>query len=189
MNNNDFWKEQYRNTWEKSALRENLVQSLIEQQASCGINQIGLGAGSTEFLSGSASSHGLDKGGSDLQVNGTNIFIEVTGPQVYIHPSKPLWLRPDKIEYAEKNRERDCFVVHCNFDNSLMRIIHLDNNFFINYRGGNFALATPIIRGVRETYVEIQSSNTSIKTMDFLIEYIINTLARGGEERADVVEL
>lgn len=176
MNDSDFWKKQYKNTWEKSSHRENLIQSLIHERASCRINKIGLGAGSTEFLSGSASSHGLDKGGSDLQVDGTNIFIEVTGPLVFVHHTKPLWLRPDKIKYAENNLERDCFVVHCNFDNSLIRTIHLDNNFFLNYRKGDFAVVKPTIRGVTETYVEIPSSHTSIKTMDFLIEYIINSL-------------
>jgi hypothetical protein len=54
----DYWKERYQHTWERSDQRERAIIERIRQEADKLAVAVGLGAGSTEYLSGSAASCG-----------------------------------------------------------------------------------------------------------------------------------
>ena len=124
MSDENYWKSRYSNTWNAASKREAYIASLIEQKTGKKVQLTGLGAGSTEFISGSAARHGQEKGAPDLNIVGTNIYIEVTGPQSnYVKSHAPLWVRPDKVAHAEKNlSNQKTWVVHCLADNETIRV-------------------------------------------------------------------
>jgi hypothetical protein len=81
MSDPDFWKHQYQHAWAKASQREKTIKARIFTESGKQVEFVGLGAGSAAFLSGTAASQGYQKGDADLYVVGTNIFLEVTGPQ------------------------------------------------------------------------------------------------------------
>lgn len=64
----NYWKEAYKEYWEISSKKEIFVKELIESKTGFKTLEVGLGAGSEDFLSGSASDYGLTKGDADLYV-------------------------------------------------------------------------------------------------------------------------
>lgn len=99
--NENYWKDRYQGTWDRSAQREAKLAEYLEQKTGLQIESSGLGAQSTEYIPGSAAKNGFEKGDADLHVVGTNVYIEVTGPlEKNVGPERPLWFRPDKIKNA-----------------------------------------------------------------------------------------
>ena len=93
----NYWKDAYKNTWDESSKREKRLMTYLEKLTGVMCSESGLGAGSSEYISGSAARNGYQKGDADFLIEGTNIYIEVTGPLVKtVQPSAPLWFRPDK---------------------------------------------------------------------------------------------
>ena len=125
MTDFDYWKKQYKETWGQSSQRETAIATYLEQSSSTEIEPVGLGAGSADFLPGSASEHGHAKGDADLVVVGTNIYLEVTGPLVpSVDQHQDLWIRPDKVANAKKNRSsHETWVVHHLPKNNLIRVV------------------------------------------------------------------
>ena len=123
----------------KIADKEEKIKRIIEGECKCRVEYVGLGAGSTAYLSGSAKSRGFKKGGSDLHVMDTNIFIEVTGPNMEsVGEEADLWIRPDKIEYAIAHPENDHWVVHVLKKNFYIRTVHITDGFKEDYKKGHF---------------------------------------------------
>ena len=161
-----YWKEKYQHTWEQSSQREKLVAEKVKLYTDHEVAMVGLGAGSTEFIDGSAADNGVDKGDADLRVAGTNIFLEVTGPLSVTDSTKPLWVRPDKIENARASIGKEIWIVHCCGDR--MRVTCLDDGFFKALNSGEFKTVEPTIRGVRERFVEIPAHHPSVKSWEAL---------------------
>ena len=67
MSDPNFWKHQYEQTWAKAGKKEEGIAKLIEAETGHEVELAGMGAGSTEFLSGTAASRGFRKGEADLQ--------------------------------------------------------------------------------------------------------------------------
>ena len=174
--NTDYWKEAYKDFWKKSGNREEKIKSLIEDQAGVKVQLSGLGTGSTEYLSGSAESNGFQKGSPDLWVEGTNIYLEVTGPLTENVSSKEsLWIRPDKIDNAKENYpQKRTLILHCLDKENLIRVIILDKKFFEEYNSGKYSIVTPFIRGKKEQYVSIPPSDPSIKSFPLLVHSLKN---------------
>lgn len=169
----NYWKEAYKDTWNQSSERENRLKAYIEKLTGKTLSDNGLGAGTSDYISGSAARNGYQKGDADLFVNGTNIYIEITGPLVpTVKSTAPLWFRPDKINNAVKNYNHDVFFAHHCMAEDLWRIIHVDDEFKQRFRNYEFEVVTPVIRGRKERYVEIQVTDRCIKKLDYLIEYI-----------------
>jgi hypothetical protein len=95
-----YWKNAYKDFWEVAASKENKIKNIIENETGFKVLEIGLGAGSTEFVSGNASDNKLTKGDADLYVNEKECFVEVTGPNIKMDFNRPLWVRPDKLRNA-----------------------------------------------------------------------------------------
>jgi hypothetical protein len=172
MADTDYWKKLYQGLWEKTGEREKALAQTIENLTGHKVKIVGLGAGSDEFLSGTAVSHGHEKGDADMTVEGTNINLEVTGPNIHVPRTNPLWVRPDKIKNAKSHfSKKDTWVVHC-IERTTIRVIRLDADFFAKYEQGRYSTVNPIIRGARETYVSIPYNDSSVKGFEVLINHI-----------------
>lgn len=171
----DKWKHQYADSWNYSNDREDRVANkLVEDVEGVEVAPFGLGAMSTEFLSGSAESNGSETGSPDLHIVDTTIYIEVTGPQNQrVKPHVPLWLRPDKVRYAIRHAgDKKVFVVHELPFNNLLRVIPLGKKFRDTFQSNGFGIATPTIRGMKETYLEIPARSSHVLPWDALLLYI-----------------
>lgn len=168
----DFWKKRYRPGWEASDRREREIIRRIKDEAGKVAVPVGLGAGSTEFLSGTAESQGYEKGGADLHVAETNVYLEVTGPQTdRVGHAEPLWVRPDKAKNAfDHRKDHETWVVHWLEKDGTLRVIHMDNGFFANIRNRVFPIVDRTIRGARERYVEIPANHGCVRPWSDLIE-------------------
>ena len=172
----DYWKRGYQHLWGPSGDRETDVAKLVLRLTGIEAVKSGFGTGSTEFIPGQAEKHGYEKGEADLRVIGTNIKLEVTGPlTAAVGPTKPLWVRPDKIANARKHlQERDTWVVHCLERSQMIRVIRLDKTFFGFYDSGKYQTVYPRIRGKIETMVEIPYDDPVVKPFSALIKTIKN---------------
>lgn len=166
MADSDYWKKKYSGTWDQSSAREERMKNFLESNFNVKVSESGLGAGTSDFITGSAANNGYNKGDADLHIENTNIFIEVTGPlSNYVQPSAPLWFRPDKIQNAINNiSQHKTILAHNCPSANLWRYIIIDENFVNNYQNGKYRIVNPTIRGVTETYVEIPVTDTSILT-------------------------
>lgn len=171
MSDPNYWKDQYQHTWQQSASREDTVANLIETETGLKVETVGLGAGSSEYLAGSAVDQGYERGGADLHVLGTNVFIEVTGPLVKsVQADAPLWIRPDKIANARAHHSaNEIWVVHHLPRDNMLRVIPLDEEFFRRLDRGEFPTVNPRIRGAVETYIAIEASSPVVYQFQELI--------------------
>jgi len=179
----NYWKDAYQDTWDESSKRENRLKAYIEKLTGMKCEESGLGAGTSQYISGSAARNGYQKGDADLSIQGTSIYIEVTGQLVKtVQPTAPLWFRPDKLNNAIKNSEHDVFLAHHCMSVDLWRVIHVDQKFKQRFRNYEFKVVTPCIRGRRERYVEIETNDRCIQDLDYLVAYInrIKEMQRDG---------
>lgn len=176
MAGEDYWKKRYQHSWQAASERERAVMKRIKAQTEKSAEFVGLGAGSNRFLSGSAVSRGHEKGGADLHIAGTNIYLEVTGPQKpSVLRSDSLWIRPDKIESARVHYpERETWVVHWLQRDGTLRVIRLDEEVFSLVDKGIFERVNPIIRSVRERFVEIPADHSCVRPWSTLIRRLQN---------------
>ena len=169
----NYWKDAYQDTWDEASKREKGLKAYIEKSVGVRCSETGLGTGTTVYISGTAEKNGYQKGDADFQVEGTNVYVEVTGPLVKtVRASDPLWFRPDKLDNAIKNRDHDVFLAHHCMSADLWRVIHIDQKFKQRFRAYEFKVVTPIIKGRQERYVEIEATDRCIKSLNFLIEYL-----------------
>lgn len=179
MTGKDYWKKSYEPMWDESSKREEEFKAIIESQTGLKLEPAGLGAESTEYIKGSASDNGYEKGSADYHVVGTNIYIEVTGSfSKYTKDGDPIWFRPDKIENAKMHLgDHDTFLAN-NFKYANMwYIIHYTNEFDeysreANIKGTDCQLISKNIRDKEEHFIEIKSSNPYIMNLNDLIEYL-----------------
>ena len=172
MTDDDYWKKQYKDTWAQSSQRELTIAKLLEDASGKKIQPIGLGAGSTDFLSGTALQHGHAKGDADFIVVDTNIHLEVTGPLVtFVDERQDLWIRPDKLANAkQKLDDHETWVIHHLPKNDLIRVVLLSKEFFTAFDNGEFSIVTPRIRGVQERYYAIPAVHQCVKSLSVLID-------------------
>lgn len=172
MTDFDYWKRQYQQSWGQSAEREAGIAAQLSQATGKEIQPVGLGAGSAEFLPGSAAQQGHTKGDADLNVVGTNIYLEVTGPLVNsVVEGNALWIRPDKVQNAkQKTPALETWVVHHLPRNELIRVVPLNKQFFRALEAGEFPIVAPRIRGVTERYHEIPARHACVQPYDTLVE-------------------
>lgn len=168
----NYWKRQYKDTWEQASDRESTIMAYLKQASGRSIELVGFGSGSTSFLQGPALSYGHEKGDADLLVTGTNIYLEVTGPLVKtVTPEADLWVRPDKIENARKYKaSRETWIVHHLPMKDLIRVVRIDSRFWSSLKADEFPTVEPMIRGVRERYYSIPAAHHCVRSCSELIQ-------------------
>lgn len=173
----NYWKNAYQDTWAASSQRERSLAQWIEKTTGFKVEITGLGAGTNDFISGSASENGHDKGDADLHIINTNIYIEVTGPlSSRVSASSPLWFRPDKFDNAIRNAAggHDTFFVHHCPSGNLWRVIHIDSELIARFQRGAFKTVYPTIRGKTEKYAEVPAGDRCIQPLAFLKRYLLD---------------
>ena len=169
----NYWKDKYQDSWSDASTKEEMVRTLIEKECQCRVEYCGLGAGKTDYLPGTAKSRGFEKGGSDLHVADTNLYIEVTGPNVVtVDKSQDLWIRPDKIENAMKHPENDYWVVHVLKKDSFKRVIHIDYRFKKDYQKNKFSTIKPWTGRAVETYVAVPADSPHVQDFSILLKAV-----------------
>lgn len=172
--NKNYWKDAYKDAWETASSKEKSIKKLIEDNTGYEVIEVGLGAGTTDYLSGSASDHGLTKGDADLYVPEKDCYIEVTGPNIPMAFEKPLWIRPDKIQNTfdklKAGKGKLHVVLHVLTEKGTneikVRVILLDKIFFQFARDKEFPLVYPVIRERQEKYLELPPEHKVILTLD-----------------------
>ena len=173
---NNFWKNAYKDTWESASERERFMIRWIKANTGLTAIPTGLGAGTDDFIDGSAAENGLEKGDPDLHIQNTDVYIEVTGPlSDRVPTSSPLWFRPDKCNNAILNARKghDTFFAHHCPSKDLWRVIHIDNEMIQRMRSGEFKVISTVIRGNTERYVEIPATDRCVKPLEFLKHYLL----------------
>lgn len=180
MTDSDFYKKMYADSWDQSAAKEKRVAQMITRGTKRMVAAVGFGAESTEFLSGTAESHGYEKNYPDLAIDGTLELIEVTGPLTdRVSEFDPLWIRPGKLDFAHsKLGIRSVWIIHHIIQGDLFRAIHLDRAFFERYYAGKFRIVKPFVRGSRTEFVAIECDDKSVVSFERFISYLNNIYPR-----------
>lgn len=170
----NYWKHQYKGQWEDARRKEEAVKELIESNTGYTVEYHGLGAGSDEFIDGSAEDNDQLKGDADLIIQGTNIKVEVTGANKDMPLSSDIWIRPDKIDIVKTDTSHRKVVVHITTYKGKVyyRLINIGKKFLQAYDSDEFPIIHPTVRGNEETYVSIPADSSYVTTIDKLIEYL-----------------
>lgn len=167
----DHYKKAYSGEWDAGNRRERLVAEIIEQLGLT-VEMEGLGAGSTEFISGRAEEHGKDKADPDLFIPKTETYIEVTGTNIgWVRPEKPIRIRPDKFENALKNPEEDHWVVHILDGPAFLRCVELTEGLCSKFQDQKKSIDTR--HDTDETYVEIDPDHSCIQSFTALLSHLV----------------
>lgn len=180
----NFWKDAYKDSWEQSATKENLIKGIIESETGLKVDIVGLGAGTTDYISGSAKDNNHEKGDADLYIESKDIHIEVTGPNVPMMIFDDLWFRPDKLNNTYKKvvtgEGNLHLIIHVQDDKQngkkIIRGINLNKQFFMDVRTNPYPIITPKIRGNIEKYIEVNPKDKHIIKLEQIIELIKNEI-------------
>ncbi len=175
MGDANYWKNKYKEQWSKSNDKEDLLKDIISEETGVEVEFSGFGAGSTEYLRGSAADYDHTAGDADLHIKDSNIYVEVTGPMSdKVTTLAPLWFRPDKIENAIHGLYEGCdtYLAHYLPSRNLWRVIHITPWFAERYKNGKYKLVMPEIRGSKERFVEIQTNDPAVRDVSFLMKNI-----------------
>lgn len=172
----DYWKDAYSASWKNSSEKEKAFRAMVKERTGLELVPNGLGAESTEMIHGSAQKSGYEMGAPDYRVEGTNIFIEVTGPLTpTVDPRFGLWLRPDKLKYAFMHRkeQKEYFVLYFPRTKEWL-CVEAGEEFFKDYvkrrNEDDYILKTPTIRGRKERYYCINYDNWFVHRIDYLYD-------------------
>lgn len=173
MSDKHFWKDAYKELWGKADEKEREVKIIIENLIEVELTFYGLGAGSTEFVEGSAKDNNQLKGDADLYIKEYDTFIEVTGPMIPVDEKAALWIRPDKARNAinkiKSGIGKHHFVIHVaklRNGTTIYRAIQLGQNIEDSYKEGSIKFITPTIRGNKERYLEIPYNHASVFSLE-----------------------
>lgn len=97
--------------------------------------------------------HSIEKGKPDLVIYdkfGKLLFyVEVTGVR-YVDVMVDVWIRPDKIEYAEKYCVDHIFIAYINDIFKMIRFCYISG-----FKVSDFKIVEPVIKGTKERYCVI----------------------------------
>lgn len=179
----NYWKDAYKESWDAASTKEKSIKALIEAETGLKVVEVGLGAGTTDYISGSAKDHNLTKGDADLYIPEKDCYIEVTGPNIPMNFNLPLWVRPDKLKNTFDKLKAGKGQIHVVFhvltekgtNEIKIRVINLDKKFFDFYNNNTFKVVNPTIRGRRETYIELPPEHEVILNLEEFFE-LLNTM-------------
>ena len=176
----DHYKNAYIGVWGSGNRRERLVAQIIEELG-FDVQLKGLGAGSTELISGRATEHGKKKADPDLLVTETGTHIEVTGTNVeWVRPDKTIRVRPDKFENSLGNPGKDYWLVHVLDGPALLRTIELTEAVCLEFQDQGQSINTR--HDTNETYVEVPHNHDSVQSITALLRH----LAPGQEDEFEL---
>ncbi|WP_145856854.1 hypothetical protein [Pedobacter suwonensis] len=176
-----YWKDAYKEFWDISSEKEKTIKSIIEKSTGMKVIEIGLGAGTADYIRGNALDNNLQIGDADLYIPEKDIYIEVTGPNIPLDFNLPLWIRPDKLNNTRAKLKSGKGKLHVVFHiltqkgtgKKIIRVIKLDEEFYKYLDAGHFKIAKPFIRGRYENYIELPPEHVTILTLDEFLALVI----------------
>ncbi|WP_071595209.1 hypothetical protein [Hymenobacter aerophilus] len=176
----NFWKDAYSASWKQASEKENWIKATIEKETGLAVEVIGLGAGSTDYISGSAALNDKEKGGADLYLPERDIYVEVTGPNINVSADDDLWIRPDKAENAFNKIASEIGKMHVVVHlatikptgDKLARVILMTAKLQEDIRNSKIPLITPRIRGNQERYYSIPANYVLVRPYEKFINFL-----------------
>lgn len=166
----DHYKKAYSEEWDAGARRERLVAETIERVGRS-TRMEGLGAGSTEFISGPAREHGKARADPDILVVETETYVEVTGTNVgTVRPESDIFVRPDKFENPLSSSTEDHWLVHVLDGPALVRCLRLTDEVCRAFRDEGRSVDTQ--HDDNETYVRISPDARCIRPVTELLAHV-----------------
>lgn len=103
MNRSEYFRDKYEKWWPVSVEREKKIQGMLEKYLGTTVEPYGMGALSTQRITGSARENGFEPADPDFYVPEFDCFFEVTGPiPLYIHLHDVLFVNPKKVRNARQ---------------------------------------------------------------------------------------
>lgn len=167
---NFHWKKLYgTDSWEKEKIRINKVKELLTNISNyISVNVIGFGADSNELIK----EHPKESGMPDLEIidNRTKeilMYIEVTGTEKM--QGNTYWVRPDKLKYAQNNKEKDVWII----------LYYNEKNTFVYIKPNlnkTYTPSTKNLKGSDEYYVEFIDNDDEVKKQKYFEIYLRNKI-------------
>lgn len=170
-------KEAFKGTWELSAKKEKFVKGCILQFTTYVVIDEGFGAGSTGYIEGASGDHGYEKAAPDLQLQGTNLCIEVTGPLRAIRRGEDLLINVSKVQYAFNHPEREYWVAWSNGyteNRKGVLMIRVGEQFRQAISRGEIMREQFESRGVMQFFHAVPADHSVVITFDRFLGYLIN---------------
>jgi len=160
------WKKLYgTDSWEKEKIRLHYVSTWIKKYIPyVDVVISGFGADTTDYIA----QHPEEKGEPDMQVvlentNTVVLFLEVTGTEY--KRGNDYWIRPDKIDYIQKHKEKDIWVaLHYADDKKIIWI-----KPFIDKK---YTHVEKNLKGAIEYFVVFNDDSPEVKTSQQFKNYI-----------------
>jgi hypothetical protein len=165
-----FWKNQYKDSWDKEKVRIEKVSQLIKSfSEQFRLEKTGFGADSNELIE----EHPDEPGAPDVSVFNRNnkliMYLEVTGTEYMRNPDKPIyWIRPDKIQYCQSHPEKNIWII-LHFAKPSQKFVFVKINPLKTYR-----YEVENIKGADEHYSPFSDADTEVKTMDEFRQHLIS---------------
>lgn len=172
------FKEAFKGTWAASAKKEGFVKNQIERFTDLTVLEKGFGAGETGYIEGASGEHGFDKAAPDLEIKGTNIVIEVTGPLRAIQMGSSLLINITKVQYALDHPEKEYWMGWLNgvvSRRSQTRFVRIGKKFREGIVAGVIIREQFETRGMQQFFFSIPFNHTSVCTFDRFIQYLNDT--------------
>ena len=165
------WKDLYgTESWEKEKVRLHYVTKWLEKYIPyIKVNITGFGANSTELIK----EHPEEKGEPDIQIvledsNTVVLFLEVTGTE--FKRGNDYWIRPDKIDYIQKHKEKDTWVALHYQD--AMKIIWIQPIMNKKYEH-----VIKNLKGADEYFVIFDDNSPEVKSSQSFKDYLDSKIA------------
>jgi len=168
-------KKAYKDTWDISSRKEDVFRRAVG--ANVVLVPTGFGAGSSEYLRGSSADHGHERSAPDFVVDGTNIFVEVTGPLKTMSDDRirrgGLWVTVAKTEYARRHPDKKCWIAWMNgVGVGGCRMIRLGDAFERAVAAGEIKRREVRLRGPAERFMVVPASHECVVNLDVFIDEI-----------------
>ena len=174
-------KEAFKDTWHLSEKKENFVTAQIMKIAGVPVRAVGFGAGTTDYIEGSSGANGFEKAAPDLEIPGSNIRIEVTGPLRALSPKDDLFINVEKVKFALDHPELEYWIAHVNGVTSKresVRMIRVGKLFRQGMDRGEILRVGIHNRGVNETFWSVPPDHYTVTTFDRFLKHLSDNVIR-----------
>lgn len=167
---NNFWKKLYGvKSWELEKKRIRRIEGWFGKYIpEVSLNRIGFGADHNEYIK---NIHSIEPGSPDLSISYDNqelIRLEVSGTERM--RGDDYWVRKDKVDYIQKNKDIDIWIVlHYQLPKEKFIWIKVSSDKKYNSNSLN-------LKGAGEYYITFDNSSTEIQTSRDFRNYLRNKI-------------
>ena len=154
--------------FEEGAKREGLVKEFIEHSSSLKVSYHGQGAGNSKMIPREKTRTGIERFTPDLKIEGTNVFLEVTGSKDKVDE---FWIRREKIMYAIRHPEMETLVVFVN--NNQLHVVCINQEFKQAFLSNKMLIVKKVINNQHFSFVAcLKYPGSRMKNESFLVNFL-----------------